>query len=155
MRPTIIVVVTIPCDSQLQRSLSACSTAGVDPSTISQGKELDIMKKPIFLLALSITLAASTAYAFINTVPTRITFIEAYTEYGNGDVSFGVENPLPQCNGGFWLRKTDPGFASNLSALLSAYHARSTVMIFAHPDQLWGGSGNSYCRVHGLRLQQP
>ena len=106
------------------------------------------------LMAFSFVLsfATGTAHAYASTVPTRITRITAYSEYGGGDVAFTVANPLPECSGGFWFKKTDAGFQATLTTLLSAYHARSTVRIYAHPDQLWPGSASNTCRLYGVDL---
>jgi hypothetical protein len=105
------------------------------------------------LLALSFILTiAGTAYAYNATGLTRISQVVTYSEYGAGDVTFSVANPIPECNSGYWLRKSDPGFQATLNTVLSAFHARSTVMVFGLPNELWSGSAGKYCRVHGLAL---
>lgn len=104
------------------------------------------------IVSLVIALVATTADAYVPTEPTRITRIGAYSEYGGGDIVFSVANPIPGCSGGFWLKKTDPGFQATLNTILSAYHARSSVRVYALPDQLWPGSAAPHCRLYAIEL---
>ncbi len=106
----------------------------------------------LLVFSFVLAVAAGAAHAYVPSETTRITRVDVYAEYGGGDVAFAVANPLPQCNGGFWFKKTDPGFQATLSTLLSAYHARSTVRIYALPDQIWPGSGANYCRLYSIEL---
>lgn len=111
--------------------------------------------KPVIRAAaiLCILLFATSASAYISTSDTTITTIYSYSEYGSGDVVFRVAAPLTDCEGGFWLKRSDPGFNANLTLLLAAYQSRSTVMIYANPDQIWSGSGSKYCHLYAIQLK--
>jgi hypothetical protein len=106
----------------------------------------------LLVFSFVVLVAASTAYAYVSTGTTRVTRIGVYAEYGGGDVVFSVANPLPGCEGGFWLKKSDPGFQTTLSTLLSAYHARATVKVYALTDQIWPGSAAPHCRLYAFEL---
>jgi hypothetical protein len=105
------------------------------------------------LLTIATVLAfAATTRAYSSTATTRISNIVSYVDYGGGDVTFGVANPVSSCVG-FWFKKGDPGFQSTLNTILSAYHARSTVVVNFEPSQLWTGSAFNYCRLHSIELR--
>ena len=89
--------------------------------------------------------------AAVQTAPTTVRFIEAYEEFGDGDVLFTVEQPSATCVG-YWLKRADPGFATNRNLLLSARMSGTPVTVYAKDDLLWPGSGSPYCKVHALRL---
>ncbi|KZN37871.1 hypothetical protein N480_14100 [Pseudoalteromonas luteoviolacea S2607] len=82
---------------------------------------------------------------------TKITAIESYSSYGDGDVIFQLENPESSCSGGYWMKKSTPGFEANLSMILASYHAQSKVQIRGFPGTLWGGSKSPYCHVYSIR----
>ena len=108
------------------------------------------MKKIAVLLAL---LASSLAHAAIIDSPTsKIKMMGSYNQYAGGDVYFAIENPAGICTHGYWLNKADAGFGANMAMLLSAYHAKSNVMIYAHNDQIWPGSTGTYCKLYSVVL---
>jgi hypothetical protein len=73
-----------------------------------------------------------------------------YTTFGSGDVVFRQNTSgLPQCYG-FWLRATDPGFKTNVAALLMAIQTQSQITVVVDDAQLWTGSGSAYCLVQTL-----
>jgi hypothetical protein len=70
-----------------------------------------------------------------------------YSSFGTGDVVFRQNaSGLSQCFG-FWLRPTDPGFKTNVAALLIATQTQSTITVSVDDSQLWTGSGSPYCLV--------
>lgn len=85
-------------------------------------------------------------------VATSITAIESYSEYGEGDVIFSIDNPHSSCPRGYWMKKSDPGFHANLSLLLSSFHAQSTVVVRGHDDNIWGGSITTFCHLYSIRI---
>ena len=82
------------------------------------------------------------------------TVIEVYTypEFGGGDVTFRVNLPIVGCEGGFWIRASDPGFKANVATVLLAYSTKAALRVWAYNDQLWTGSGAPTCRIQGLGL---
>lgn len=76
-----------------------------------------------------------------------------YVTFGEGDILIIVDTPMIGCDSGYWMRKTDPGYESLLSIQLSAFHAKSTVRIHGHDDQLWNGdAGSKYCKLNWVRI---
>ena len=108
------------------------------------------MKKIAFLLLLLIS--SVTQAALVNTATTKIKKIESYNQYNGGDVYFSVETSIFDCADGFWLTKSDPGFSANMAFLLSAYHAKSPIMVHGHSDQIWPGSGGRFCKLYSVAL---
>jgi hypothetical protein len=82
--------------------------------------------------------------------PMRITEVFTYSTFGGGDVMFKTDVIVVGCEGGYWLRATDPGFKVTYAALLAAFSTRSVVRVWAHDDQLWSGSGSKCCRLDAL-----
>ncbi len=107
------------------------------------------MKVSVFILLLFFSSVANSA---VQTVTSKVDLIGTYSTYGDGDVVFQLDDELSGCEGGLWLRKSDPGFDSHLNLLLSAFHANTKLTIGAHTDQLWSGSTKKYCRVDWIKL---
>jgi hypothetical protein len=85
----------------------------------------------------------------------KIVSVEIHPEF-NGDVVVTIDKTVTSCEHGFWLRASDAGFSANLSFVLSAFHAKSTVAIygFDDPANRWGNyAGHSYCRLAILSLK--
>ena len=80
----------------------------------------------------------------------KVVSVTSYAEYGPGDVIFSIENPIPECINGYWLKKSDPGFQANLSMVIAAYHAKSNVLIYGLPDQIWPASGGKFCHLFNI-----
>jgi hypothetical protein len=103
----------------------------------------------ILLLAISLPSFASV----ISTPTTKIVFISSYAQFGGGDVLIRGENWVAGCEGGFFLVKSDPGFSANLSLALSAYHAKTPVVMHGHTEIIWAGSTTKFCKLYGIELQ--
>lgn len=86
-------------------------------------------------------------------IQTTISTIQAYPEYGNGDVIFKISASSDICKG-YWLSPATPGFEANLSLLLSAYHSSAKVHIYGLTEQSnkWAGSGTHHCKLYSIRL---
>jgi hypothetical protein len=76
-----------------------------------------------------------------------------YESFDGGDVTFTFPNNVTNVPGcvGFWIRATDGGAKTILTAILTAYQAGSTVMIDADNTQLWPGSAGHFCLVSDVR----
>ena len=70
----------------------------------------------------------------------------------NWDTPDDLRPALVGCEGGFWIRASDPGFKTNVATVLLAYNSKSALRVWAYNDQLWTGSGAPTCRIHGLGL---
>ncbi|MFL0805248.1 MAG: hypothetical protein K6L81_16160 [Agarilytica sp.] len=98
---------------------------------------------------------SSAALGAAQTVTGKISALTSYSTYGNGDVLFEMETLPSGCNGGFWLKKDDPGFSGNLSIVLSAFHAGTTVKAAGYDTELWPAAPTvNYCRVTWLTLSK-
>jgi hypothetical protein len=102
-------------------------------------------------LALGMVGFSGDAIGQVVTSPTtKVTRLVGYSQAGGGDVVFETSIPTPGCEGGFWLRATDPGFASLLSMVITYRASREDVRIYAESAVLWTGSSNKYCHVYGI-----
>ena len=86
------------------------------------------------------------------TTPAQISYVYSYSEFGGGDVVFRLQTILAGCEGGYWLRPTDPGFQRNVAMLMSAQLARRAISIYAYDNQIWSGSVAKYCRVDMIAM---
>jgi hypothetical protein len=84
-------------------------------------------------------------------VQQKLTFLLSYNTEGDGDVIFRVSDPAENCDNGCWLTKSDPGFGANLSMLLAAYQAKTTVKIHGDPAIRWPLSNVKYCKLYGIQ----
>jgi hypothetical protein len=85
----------------------------------------------------------------------KITRLYTYSEqFGfDGDVAIIVNNSVPGCEGGFWLRKASTeGYKNTFAFLLSAFHANTTVQFGALTNEPWAGATNKFCRIDQISL---
>jgi len=101
---------------------------------------------------------ASSAYAvnIAGTSASNVVNLDTYTQYGGGDVVFGLATNSLQasCPGGFWIRATDAGAKSTIAQVLAAYQTGSPVMVWADIDAAsphWSGSSAPTCLVWNVR----
>ena len=100
------------------------------------------------------TLVASCAHAaYVGTTMTKVALVSSYNQYGSGDVLFKVENPILECIDGYWLTKTDSGYQANVVMIITAFQAKTPVVVFGLSDQLWSGSGGKYCKLYSFDLR--
>ncbi|WP_367987505.1 hypothetical protein AB2S62_13540 [Vibrio sp. NTOU-M3] len=112
------------------------------------------MKKNILLLMLlapAFVMANSTRESSGRTTITRVL---SYNEFGAGDAVFQVANPGSQCFG-YWITKGDPGFEANLSMIIAAYQAKSTVIVhgLTAENKKWAGSSHNWCKLYAIEYR--
>ncbi|MEI8594388.1 hypothetical protein [Photobacterium sp. Hal280] len=111
------------------------------------------------IFAILMVFVSIKSYAFdvnyVGSGASTIKMIHSYSEYGGGDVIFRLaESETTSCPSGYWLRKTDPGFDANLSMLIAAFHAKSRVVVYGLPDEIWPGSQTGkYCHLYAINYQ--
>jgi len=77
----------------------------------------------------------------------------SYPEYGGGDFVFQTNISVPNCEGGFFMKQTDPGFKTSVAAVLSAQASGKTVVVWAEDSDLWPGSSDKTCRLYTIGVQ--
>ena len=85
------------------------------------------------------------------TSTTTISYVASYSS--NEWVIFKVAAPISECSDGYWIAKSDIGFQSNVSMILAAYAAKSTVVVDAFIDKPWPGSSAKFCKLNSLELK--
>lgn len=99
--------------------------------------------------AFGLALATNAKAALVGTdAPTQVLSFASYSDYGGGDVIITLATSVAGCEGGFWLRPSDPGFESSLAMLMSAKLAGRAVTILGYDDQIWPGSPSKFCRLY-------
>lgn len=84
----------------------------------------------------------------------RVKQVMSYPEFGGGDVIFSFDDPLPGCEGGIWVRASDPGFKQTVALLMMSQARNTPIRVWAHDNQIWTGSGARYCRLDTLSSEQ-
>jgi hypothetical protein len=102
----------------------------------------------IVALAAALTTAVSQATPVTANIGT-LTRMWVHSTYGNGDVWFVGATGSGSC-AAFWLRASDLGMKNLYTVLLAARAAGRPVVVYAHDDQLWSGSGTPSCRVEAV-----
>ncbi|TQV86452.1 hypothetical protein [Aliikangiella coralliicola] len=106
------------------------------------------MKKLIYILMM----LPMTAIAASEPSPmSKIKRVITYADYGGGDVQVVLETNGTTCKDGYFFNKADPNFDGMLSMLLSAYHAKTRIILDGHTDQKWAGSSGYYCKLYSIR----
>ena len=103
-------------------------------------------------VVLSPLLASPAHAAFVTPPPAKVINYMSFSQFGGGDVVFSLENAVPNCPGGLWLRATDPGHQQNVATLITAKSSGQLVQVYIYDDQVWTGSVTSYCYVYGIGL---
>lgn len=108
------------------------------------------MRKILFSMML---LASGMSQATIST-PSPVTKVTGMSSYAQnyGDVIFKIETQMAGCEGGFWMSKGDPGYNANLAMMISAYHAKTPVVVYGLWDQIWSGSATKFCKLYVIEL---
>jgi hypothetical protein len=103
-------------------------------------------------MLLAALVATSPSYAAYQWTISTITILTTYTTTSNGDVILQVAAPAANCGGGFWLRRSDVGFKDVLANLIAAYHTRARVQFGFYDNEIWSGSGSSFCRLNDVSV---
>jgi hypothetical protein len=122
----------------------------LDDNEVIRIEIMKFMNKVFLLLILSF---AGNLFAAEGSPITNIAEIYSYSEYGGGDVVFSLKNPSANCDKGYWLKKSDPGFNANLSMLIAAYHAKTNVIVYGHINEIWDGSTGKYCHLYAINYR--
>lgn len=94
------------------------------------------------------------AVAYITAPVSTVTRVGSYNQFGNGDVTFSIANPIQECSDGYWFTKSDPGFQANLSMVIAAHQTKTPVIVTALPEQMWSGSSSGkFCKLYVISLQ--
>lgn len=111
--------------------------------------------KYFFLFMLALTILNPVYAATTATPSTTISSLGFYNNWGSGLVQIEVASPAVGCEGGFFIKNTDDGYDSILSALLSAYHTAQNIIILGLDDNLQAGLGGSgpYCKLYYLEYK--
>lgn len=84
----------------------------------------------------------------------KIKRLITYADYGGGDVQVVLDTNGTTCVHGYYMNKNDPNFDAMHSMLLSAYHAKSEVVLRGHTNLIWPGSANgTYCKLYSVRFE--
>ncbi len=111
------------------------------------------MKLKIVLSLLFAVISPSSFSENVYATNTRITYVNAYHDYGNGDVTFKVASPHPSCSDGYWLNKdNNPGYSATLALIVSSFHAKSNMHVYGDATKLWPGSSGKYCKLYSIEL---
>ena len=107
----------------------------------------------LLISAFIFILSSSFVFASERSAQTTISELQAYPEYGNGDVIFKISVPSEICKG-YWLSPSTPGFKANLSLLLSAFHTSTNVVVhgLSETGNKWSGSGTHFCKLYTVQL---
>jgi hypothetical protein len=100
----------------------------------------------VWAIALA-ALAAQSAQATVVYTTGSITWFSTYTNFGGGDITFRLSNQPASCASGYWMSKSQDGFAANLAFLLAARSAGETITVGGDNAIIWNGSASVFCRV--------
>lgn len=109
------------------------------------------MKKA--LLSLCAFYAFSAQAIQVDTGATTIKMVNSFSNYGAGDVIFSTANSGTTECPVFWITKTDPGFQANLSMIIAAYHAKTSVTVVGITDFPWSGTTEKSCKLYYIQYQ--
>jgi hypothetical protein len=98
--------------------------------------------------SLLLTLVSLSSQAMDTGNYSRITKLWAWGGYTNGVVLITLENQNALCPNGYWFQDSANSGSKNLMAMaLSAYHAKTPVLIYADESSDWPGLAAKECEV--------
>jgi hypothetical protein len=104
-------------------------------------------------VAAAIVVTGVATAGMVLTSPSPVVRVEAYTDFGDGDVIFQVSGTVSGCTG-FWLSPADPGYKIAYATLVMAKAAQINVRVYAYDNLLWpGGAPASYCKVRSITAE--
>jgi hypothetical protein len=78
----------------------------------------------------------------------KITKLYSWNSYTNGSVLIQLDNSNSACPGGYWFQDAANSAPKNLLAVaLSAYHAKTPVMVYADETSSFNGLGVKTCEI--------
>lgn len=105
------------------------------------------------LIALCITFFSSVSLAMDTGGYYKITKLWAWGSQGDNVVLVQLENVNSACPGGYWIRDSANAGAKNLLSLaLSAFHAKTPVMIYADENTSWADLAAKTCELQLITL---
>jgi hypothetical protein len=111
----------------------------------------------VFILT-ALFMSSVSAENYMNTGATTIDAIVAYhSSNADGDIRIKTAVSMPGCEDGYLLLKGTEGLNASLSIALSAFHAGSSVKIFAYSGRTWRGTSNPaprMCHLEGIHLNK-
>lgn len=109
------------------------------------------MINKLFLLFVTLTSASAIADV-VSSMPTKISEINSYANFPDGDTLISVDSPHSTCSGGYWLKISDIAYEKNFSILLSAFHTQSDIIFYAENGSPWPHSTAPFCQISQIKL---
>lgn len=81
----------------------------------------------------------------------EIKVLQTYTNWAHADVIVMLQSTSGVCKG-YWFNKDDTGYQSNLSMLIAAYQASTTLQLHDHEEisAKWAGSETHFCKLYSI-----
>ena len=73
--------------------------------------------------------------------------IKRFITYESGAVFVSLSTNGTICTWGYWLGQDSLGYKGIVSALLAAYHSKSSIAIYGDNNKRWTGSSNPTCKI--------
>jgi len=109
------------------------------------------MKRYLGLVVVGLLISSDSLGAIVDSGVTSVASLDVYPTLNQGGVIFTIADPIAGCSG-YWLNPSSSGYKDSLSVLLSAYHAKASVLVSGRTDVTWPHSANPWCEVYRLKL---
>ncbi|RDH43413.1 hypothetical protein [Zooshikella ganghwensis] len=105
-----------------------------------------------FFLCLMFTLSSSVFSNELTTSAyTQIESVDAFADFGDGDIIFNLVAKVNGCERGYWISKNHPGYNTTVSMIIAAYQAKSRVLVRGYAQRRWKGSAGPFCQLYSIR----
>jgi hypothetical protein len=107
----------------------------------------------VILAVLMLAAVSATNAGYVSGTTTTVTGVSVYSKGSvAGDLIVLVANPVAGCEAGYYVLNDTEGKNQIMSLALSAYHAKSNVIIYGYDSPRWAGSGGNFCEVEGFHI---
>jgi hypothetical protein len=116
-----------------------------------------VKQTTILVIFLALTLTPKLATAMSTDGYFEIRTIYQWTDYTGGVTKVllkgqdSASNEL--CRGGYWLEDTSGKHANVLSMLMSAYHTKTKIKVYANENEDWPSLASKECKIKLVVLE--
>lgn len=100
-----------------------------------------------------VLIVASIAHAARRESSGTVTQVYSYGDFGGGDFTFRLSSQAQECQHGYWISKSQPGYAVNVAMILQAKATGESIVAGGHDTQLWNGSTGLFCKLDYIGYQ--
>lgn len=101
-------------------------------------------------------LVSTVAQASSEQTTGKVSYLQVYPDYGDGDIIFQLDIKGSTCKG-YYISQNSPGGNAAYSLLLTAMQNNKPVLVYGLTGDVyrWSGSSTNFCKLYTVRFLNP